>query len=114
MGARSTAYRERDPRALKPALVAAAASEEWVAATRWYEERRPGLGGQFHDAVVAAIAMVEGHPEIGSPRAGRVPTRELMLARFPYKVIYRVRTDDVYVVAVAHAKRRPGYWQRRL
>ena len=77
------------------------------AATRWYEERRPGLGGEFHEAVVRAIALIEAHPEIGSLSAVQVPTRELTLARFPYKIVYRVRSDDRYVVAVSHAKRRP-------
>jgi toxin ParE1/3/4 len=98
---------------LRPVLVAAAASEEWAAATRWYEERRPGLGGEFHEAVVAALALIETHPEIGSLSAVRMATRELTLSRFPYKIVYRVRTDDLYVVAVAHAKRRPGYWRNR-
>jgi toxin ParE1/3/4 len=97
---------------LKRALVAAAAPEEWAAATRWYE-RRPGLGGDFHDAVVAAVALIEAHPEIGSLSAGRMPTRHLTLSRFPYRIVYRVRTHDLYVVAIAHAKRRPGYWRHR-
>jgi toxin ParE1/3/4 len=98
---------------LKPALVATAASEEWAGATRWYEERRPGLGAEFHDAVVAAIALIETHPDTGSLSARRPPTRELTLARFPYKLVYRARSQDLYVVAVAHAKRRPGYWRQR-
>lgn len=98
---------------MKPALVATAASEEWAGATRWYEERRPGLGAEFHDAVVAAIALIDTHPEIGSLATGPTPTRELTLARFPYKLVYRIRTDDLYVVAIAHAKRRPGYWRQR-
>lgn len=34
--------------------------------------------------------------------------------RFPYAVIYVVRSECVLVVAVQHAKRRPGYWKRRL
>lgn len=78
---------------MKPALVATAASEEWAGATRCYEDRRPGLGAEFHDAVVAALALIETHPDIGSVSARRPPTRELMLARFPYKLVYRVRSD---------------------
>jgi toxin ParE1/3/4 len=98
---------------LKPALVATAASEDWTEATRWYEERRPGLGAEFHNAVVAAIALIEAHPDIGLLSARRPPTRELTLTRFPYKLVYRVRSEDLYVVAVAHARRRPGYWRQR-
>jgi toxin ParE1/3/4 len=98
---------------LKPAQVAAPASEEWAAATRWYEERRPGLGGEFHDAIVAAIALIETHPEIGALRHDALPTREFTLARFPYKIVYRIRAEDLYVVAVAHAKQQPDYWRQR-
>jgi plasmid stabilization system protein ParE len=98
---------------LKPALVATAASEEWAGATRWYEARRPGLGAEFHDAVVAAIARIETHPDIGALSTRRPLTRELTLTRFPYKLVYRVRSEYLYVVAVAHAKRRPGYWRQR-
>ncbi len=34
--------------------------------------------------------------------------------RFPYSIIFRVDSDRIYVIAVAHAKRRPGYWKDRL
>jgi hypothetical protein len=33
--------------------------------------------------------------------------------RFPYNVVYRIRDDDIYVVAVAHTSRRPNYWKDR-
>lgn len=98
---------------MKPALIAAAASEEWAGATRWYEERQPGLGATFHGAVVAAITLIETHPELGPVSARRPVTRELTLAGFPCKLVYRVRADDLYVIAVAHARRRPGYWRHR-
>jgi toxin ParE1/3/4 len=98
---------------LKPVQFATPASEEWAAATRWYEQRRPGLGGEFHDAIVAAVALIETHPEIGALRQDALPTREFVLARFPYKIVYRVRAEDLYVVAVAHAKQQPDYWRQR-
>lgn len=36
-----------------------------------------------------------------------------VLDRFPYSVLYAVASDRVWVVAVAHQHRRPGYWQQR-
>jgi hypothetical protein len=33
--------------------------------------------------------------------------------RFPYKIVYRERADDLYIVAIAHTSRRPGYWKDR-
>jgi hypothetical protein len=37
----------------------------------------------------------------------------LLATRFPYQVVYRVRPNETVVVALAHLKRRPGYWKRR-
>ena len=40
-------------------------------------------------------------------------TRRLLVSRFPYQIIYRVRPRKIVVVALAHVKRRPGYWKDR-
>ena len=41
-------------------------------------------------------------------------TRRALLGRFPYFVVYRERSRKIEIIAVAHAKRRPGYWARRV
>jgi toxin ParE1/3/4 len=68
----------------------------------------PGCSTPSH-----AFALIEQHPEIGSPRRGHPAARHWTVRGFPYVVVYRVRPSDLYVVAVAHAKRRPGYWKNR-
>ena len=98
---------------MKPFQLSAPAAEELTAAIQWYEERRSGLGGEFYDAVVRTIELIRTHPEIGALRTGRFPHRRIRVARFPYTVVYRVREADIYVVAVAHTSRRPGYWKNR-
>ncbi len=40
--------------------------------------------------------------------------RWVMLRTFPIKLIYAVRDDALLLVAVFHARRRPGYWLERL
>ena len=40
-------------------------------------------------------------------------THRLLRRRFPFAVIYRVDVERIVVVAVAHQKRRPGYWRHR-
>jgi plasmid stabilization system protein ParE len=54
---------------------------------------------------------------IGEAPDGSAPhldgTRRLGMMRFPYSIVYRVKTDVVEVVAVAHQRRRPGYWRER-
>jgi plasmid stabilization system protein ParE len=99
---------------VKPLQVSEPASQELAAAVRWYEERRRGWGGRLFDAVSRTFDLIEQHPEIGSPRRGRRAVRQLAVRGFPYFVVYRTRPDDSYVVALAHASRRPGYWTDRL
>lgn len=95
---------------MKPIRISRPASAEFADAVRWYEQKRTGLGGEFFDAVTHAIELVRARPEIGTA-AGR--TRSWVLTRFPYRLIYRVRNDDIYIVAIAHTSRRPGYWKNR-
>jgi hypothetical protein len=69
-------------------------------------------------ALATAFARSYGTPSMPWPVA-----RARGLARdavpdgtsFPdFSLIYVVRRDEVEVVAVAHGKRRPGYWRPRL
>ena len=90
-----------------------AAREEFTAAVQWYEEQRPGLGAEFFDAVVATTDRIDAHPEIGTPTSADHQTRRVLVQRFPYQVVYRLLLDEIVIIAVAHLKRRPGYWKER-
>ena len=98
---------------MTPIQFAKPASEEFEAAIRWYEHRSQGLGAEFYDAMAAAMELIGSHPELGASRSDPLPTRQFVLERFPYKIVYRVRSHDLYVVAIAHTSRCPGYWQNR-
>lgn len=89
------------------------ASDELTEAVRWYETRRAGLGSEFFDAVVATLALIETRPEIGKTTSTDSQTRRVLVTRFPYQVVYRLRPTEVVIVAIAHLKRRPGYWKNR-
>lgn len=45
---------------------------------------------------------------------GQHPGCEVRVAGFPYRLVYLVQPADVVVVALAHEKRKPGYWRDRL
>lgn len=89
---------------------------ELAEAVLWYEARRQGLGREFLDEV-ATLPLVGGRPR-SFPRLQDVDAtleiRRALLARFPYALVFLVREDEVRVLAVAHAKRRPGYWLSRV
>ena len=89
------------------------ASDEFSEAVRWYEGRRSGLGGEFFDAVAATLSLIETNPEIGTTISTDGQTRRALVARFPYQVVYRLRPTEIVIAAIAHLKRRPGYWESR-
>lgn len=91
-----------------------AASAEAEAAVRWYNERVPGLGNDFRAELEAAVGRVMEGPLVWPISRYDPRTRRHLLSRFPYSIVYVVRGDDVTVAAVAHAKRRPGYWRDRI
>ena len=80
-------------------------------AAAFYEARVPGLGDIFLDDIDRAIETVRERPRIGSPIGRRL--RKLLLHRFPFSLIYADREDEVLIVAVAHQRKRPGYWRGR-
>ncbi|MEP7120084.1 MAG: type II toxin-antitoxin system RelE/ParE family toxin [Byssovorax sp.] len=93
------------------------AREELSAAADWYEARRPGLGLDFVAEVTRAVASIRENPETWPRWEGvlmRVPVRKFVLRQFPFSIPYLVHEDTIVVLAVAHGRRRPGYWRARL
>ncbi len=77
----------------------------------WYAEQNPTLASEFVTEIERAIGLILDTPESWPPfEAG---TRRFLLRRFPYSVVYRIVADELQIVAVAHARRRPGYWKDR-
>ena len=97
----------------RPIRTAEPASDEFSEAVRWYEARRPGLGGEFFDAVAATLSLIETNPVIGTKISADGQTRRVLVAKFPYQVVYRLRRTEMVIVAIAHLKRRPEYWKNR-
>lgn len=89
----------------------ARATTEAIEAFRYYEERVPGLGVSFLLDLGEAGRLIGEHPE-ASPLVGEEIRRKLC-RRFPYSLLYTVEPERILVLAVAHHKRRPGYWQER-
>jgi toxin ParE1/3/4 len=93
--------------------IAGPAAEEFTEAVRWYEARRPHLGAELYDAVNATIEGIERQPEIGATAYEGPKSRRVSVARFPYHVVYRLEEDAIVILAIAHMKRRPGFWKHR-
>ena len=93
------------------------AIDELVEAAGWYQGRRPGLELEFLAEVDRLLPLIGGSPE-AFPRFLDLPAdlviRRALLPRFPYALIFMDLGEHVRVLAVAHAKRRPGYWLGRV
>lgn len=87
------------------------ALSEMFAARLWYETRSPIAALSFVDELDFAIARIETSP-MHAP-AHIESTRRFMLRRFPFAVVYRVEPDAIFILAVAHMSRVPGYWRLR-
>ena len=89
------------------------ASREYLKARRWYAARSgEQIAAAFADEVDRAVVRIAENPETGI----EFRTRYLWvrLRRFPYLIYYRVvSADTLIVLAVAHKRRRSGYWMRR-
>jgi plasmid stabilization system protein ParE len=92
------------------------AAAEVAEAARWYETHRAGLGVEFLDAVDTAVTRIAETPRMGSPVPGvsDQAIRRRPVRRFPYHVVYVVLPDRLQILAIAHDRRRPGYWVGRL
>ena len=93
--------------------VSEASSAELYEAVRWYEAQRPGLGNELFGAVSRALELIGSSPEAGGSSTTGGQTRRMLVERFPYQIVYRIRRGEIEVVAVAHLKRRPGDWRKR-
>lgn len=101
----------------QPAQFGPEASAELREAARWYEQRHAGLGLAFLAAVDVAVESVGRWPLSGAPVpgiGGGLQLRRLRLGRFPYHLVYLLADDVIHIVAVAHDRRRPGYWSSRI
>lgn len=92
--------------------------EEDLAGQRdYYETERPGLGDDFMQHVAAAIEQARRFPRSGvrvTDRRYATEVRRFQISRFPFHVFAAIHDDQVVIVALAHHKRRPGYWAGRL
>jgi plasmid stabilization system protein ParE len=98
---------------VKPVRLVPAARRELAAAIRWYENQTPGLGEELLGAVDRTLSRVAESPARHPLWRADRPYRRIRVNGFRYLVIYEERGDVVWIYAVAHTSRKPGYWVRR-
>lgn len=93
------------------------AASELEEAVAWYEAQHAGLGAELLAAVDPVVEDVGRWPEAGAPVRGvpaELRVRKAPVARFPYYLAYLIMAEEVRILAMAHTRREPSYWHRRL
>jgi plasmid stabilization system protein ParE len=98
--------------AAKPIEFLDEASAEYESAFEWYLTRSEASAANFADEIAHAVSMIAEAPQRWP--AGPHGTRNLLLHRFPFAVVYREQPSTIQVLAIAHGRRRPGYWKGRI
>jgi plasmid stabilization system protein ParE len=88
-----------------------AAEQDYREALAWYQAGSPQAAAGLEAAMEVALQRVADTPEMWPLCDDR--HRFYVLRRYPYSIIYRVEGEGVLVVAVAHSRRSPSFWQGR-
>ena len=88
------------------------AEAEYLAEVEYYSRVSADLGLRFVKEVESAIARARQFPEVWAPLPGNL--RRIRPQHFPHSVVYEVMPGRVFIWAVAHGSRRPGYWRTRM
>jgi len=78
------------------------ADAEFLLAQQRYTDASPPLGRRFYDEHPLRYQQFDP------------PARRLFANGFPYAVIYVAKPDAIWIIAVMHVRREPGYWKERL
>jgi hypothetical protein len=92
----------------------AAALDEVERTAKWYEDGQAGLGDEFLAVLDDVLSHLERDDIVTSPVREDVRVRRVFLPRFPHSVVIIDAHGERVVLAVAHLKRKPGYWLARL
>ncbi len=82
------------------------AAKDVLEAYFWYHTIRAELGDRFMAALKECYDSIQSNPRGYQVRKGNF--RHVMLRKFPYRVVYEVDGEDVFIYRVVHGKRKPS------
>ena len=97
---------------MKPLAFDPGAISDLQEAASYYEAQTEGAGEWFEVDVDRAFQKLQANPQ-HSPKVGRTAFRKYLTRRFHYIIYFLERPAYIWVAAVAHPSRRPGYWRGR-
>ena len=97
---------------MKPVAFLPEAEQEMLEAARYYESQAAGLGEDYLSEIERAVAAIAESPKTWPIIGGKL--RRRLVRRFPFGILYCVEPEEIVIIAVAHLRRKPGYWQERI
>lgn len=77
----------------------------------WYEEKLPGLGKQFYLHVLSCLSKIKEQP--ASFSCLFKPVRKCHVRKFPYKIVYVVEENLIFVLGVYSIRRSKSFERKR-
>ena len=71
------------------------------------------LGTKLENEIEAVFATIVQFPQAAPQWRTRPDRRIAVFDRFPFTMPYQIKDDEIVILALAHTRRRPGYWSRR-
>ena len=87
------------------------ADAEGIEAAAYIASDTPDEAAQFKDALRFAIDWACRQPFIF--RCFEGDFRKVKVGKFRYSLVFRIRGDEIQILAIAHMSRKPGYWKDR-
>ena len=88
------------------------AKQELRNAVKYYESKHNGLGKRFLIYFRESVFKIQSFPQMYHEVEKNI--RQCCLSRFPYGIIYRLKNNQIQIIAVMHLYRKPGYWKERM
>jgi len=98
---------------MKPVRYHPSAQEVFNQAVRYYTDIDRDLGRDCRGELKATRSLLQRVPKLFAEDE-TTGCREYIMRRFPYSFHYLELDDHIWIVAVAHHSRKPGYWRYRL
>lgn len=98
---------------MKPISYHLEAIREADSAAAYYYGNDPLVSRDFLAVLERVVAEIQATPHRW-PYEGKTPAQRRQVKRFPYTIFYLNEPDKIFVLAVAHTSRRPGYWKTRI
>lgn len=97
---------------MKPVIIHTEAIREFDNAIAYYEAQKVGLGLDLLSEVEQVLGNIQQNPNLGTQHT-IAQVRRYVLQRFPYLVFYVEFEEFIWIIAIAHGRRKPDYWKKR-